>query len=65
MPNKYLIAYTRYKSFFSLELETCAYFMAANNMKEAIDHLKSIESVYQIIAISVLDDSIECGNMED
>lgn len=64
MPKKYLIAYLRYKSYFSTELETATYYVVANNMKEAIEELKGVQSIYQIIAISILDDSIEYEEIE-
>ena len=56
--NKYLIAYTKYKHYFSTEFETDTYFVEAENMKEAVKKLKLVESVYEIVAISQLDDSI-------
>ena len=55
----YLIAYTRYKSYFSLDLETISTYISAYNMAEAIKYLKEQGGVYQIIAISALDDSIK------
>jgi hypothetical protein len=62
--NKYLIAYTRYKHYFSLDLETDTYCVEAENMKEAVKKLKLVESVYEIIAISQLDDSITWEDIE-
>lgn len=56
--NKYLIAYTKYKHCFSVELEIDTYFVEAENMYEAVKKLKYVESVYEIIAISQLDNSI-------
>ena len=56
--NKYLIAYTKYKHSFSVELEIDTYFVEAENMYEAVKKLKYVESVYEIIAISQLDNSI-------
>jgi hypothetical protein len=62
--NKYLIAFTKYKHFFSTELETATYCTEAENMKEAVKKLKLVESVYEIIAISRLDDSISWEGLE-
>jgi hypothetical protein len=62
--NKYLIAYTKYKHYFSTEIETDTYCAKAENMKEAVKKLKLVESVYEIIAISKLDDSITWEDIE-
>ena len=62
--NKYLIAFTKYKHYFSTELETDTYCVEAENMKEAVKKLKLVESVYEIIAISKLDDSIAWEDIE-
>lgn len=62
--NKYLIAFTKYKHYFSVELEIDTYFVEAKNMKEAIKQLKLVESVYEIVAISQLDDSITWEDIE-
>ena len=62
--NKYLIAFTKYKHYFSIDLETDTYCTEAENMKEAIKKLKLVESVYEIIAISKLDDSIAWEDIE-
>ena len=56
--NKYLIAYTKYKHYFSTELEIDTYCARAENMYEAVRKLKYVKSVYKIIAISQLDNSI-------
>lgn len=60
--NRYLIAFTKYKHYFSTELETDTYYIEAETMKEAITQTKQVNSVYQIIAISRLDESV---NWED
>lgn len=60
--NKYLIAFTKYKHYFSPELETDTYYIEAETMKEAITQAKQVNGVYQIIAISRLDESV---NWED
>jgi hypothetical protein len=62
--NKYLIAFTKYKHYFSTELETDTYCTKAENMKEAVKKLKLVESVYEIIAISKLDESIDWEDIE-
>lgn len=62
--NKYLIAFTKYKHYFSTELEIDTYFVEAENMKEAIKQLKLVESVYEIVAISQLDNSITWEDIE-
>jgi VCBS repeat-containing protein len=62
--NKYLIAFTKYKHYFSTELETGTYCVKAENMNEAVKKLKYVESVYEIIAISKLDDSITWEDLE-
>lgn len=56
--NKYLIAFTKYKHYFATELESDTDFVEAENMKEAVAKVKQTNSVYEIIAISQLDDSI-------
>lgn len=60
--NKYLIAFTKYKSYFSLETEIATYCAEAENMKTAVEKVKNIYSVLNIIAISQIDESI---NWED
>jgi hypothetical protein len=60
--NKYWVAFTRYKHYFSLELEIETYGVEANDMKEAIEKTKAVNSVYGIISVSKLDESI---NWED
>lgn len=62
--NKYLIAFTKYKHYFSTELETDTYCVEAENMKEAIKQTKQVNSVYEIIAISQLDNSITWEDVE-
>lgn len=62
--NKYLIAYTTYKHYFSVELETATYCVEAENMKEAVKHLKRVADVYKITAISQLDDNITWEDLE-
>lgn len=62
--NKYLVAFTKYKHYFSLELETVTYCVKAENMKEAIKQTKQVNSVYEIIAISKLDESIEWEDLD-
>jgi hypothetical protein len=57
--NRYLIAFTKYKHYFSTELETDTYCVEAETMKEAINQTKQVNSVYEIIAISKLDESID------
>ena len=57
--NKYLIAFTKYKHYFSTDLENDTYCVEAENMKEAIRQAKQVNSVYEIIAISKLDDSVD------
>jgi len=56
--NKYLIAFTEYKHYFSTELEISTFWTEAENMKEAVKNTKAVNSVYDIIAITQLDDSI-------
>lgn len=62
--NKYLVAFTKYKHYFSSELETVTYCVEAENMKEAINQTKQVNSVYEIIAISKLDESIEWEDLD-
>ena len=57
--SKYLIAFNKYKHYFSTELENDTYCVEAENMKEAITRTKQVNSVYEIIAISKLDDSVD------
>ncbi len=57
--SRYLIAFTKYKHYFSTELETDTYCVEAETMKEAINQTKQVNSVYEIIAISKLDESID------
>ena len=60
--NKYWVAFTRYKHYFSTELEIGTWGVEAENMKEAIEKTKQVNSVYEIISVSKLDESI---NWED
>jgi uncharacterized OsmC-like protein len=62
--NRYLVAFTKYKSYFSIELEMDTYSVEAENMKAAVKKVKDICSVYQIIAITNLDDSIDWEDVE-
>lgn len=57
--NRYLVAFTKYKHYFSTELEIDTYCVEAETMKEAINQTKQVNSVYEIIAISKLDESID------
>lgn len=56
--NKYLIAYTKYKTYFSTEIDIATYCTEAENMKEAIKKAKEICSILDIISITQLDDSL-------
>lgn len=62
--NKYLIAFTKYKHLLSIEVEVATYCVEAENMKEAINQTKQARNVYQIIAISKLDESISWGDLD-
>lgn len=57
--NKYLIAYTKYRSYFSLEIDMATYCTEAENMKEAIKKAKEICSILDVISITKLDESID------
>ena len=56
--NKYLIAYTKYKTYFSIETDVATYCTEAATMKEAIQKAKEVCSIIDIISIIKLDDSI-------
>lgn len=62
--NRYLVAFTRYKHYFSTELEIDTYCVEAETMKEAINQTKQVNSVYEIIAISKLDESIDWEELD-
>ena len=62
--NKYWIAFTRYKHYFSLALVIGTWSVEAENMKEAIEKTKQVNSVYEIISISKLDESIDWEDLD-
>lgn len=62
--NKYWIAFTRYKHYFSLDLEIGTWSVEAENMKEAIEKTKQVNSVYEIISVSKLDESIDWEDLD-
>lgn len=62
--NKYWVAFTRYKHYFSLDLEIGTWGVEAENMKEAIEKTKQVNSVYEIISISKLDESISWEDLD-
>ena len=61
--NKYLIAYTKYRHYFSAEIEVATYCTEAENMKDAVKKTKEICSVLDIISITTLDESINWGDL--
>lgn len=62
--NKYLVAFTRYKHLFSQELEIGTWGVSAENMKEAVEKTKQVNSVYEIISVSKLEDSIDWEDLD-
>ena len=57
--NNYLIAYRKFSELFSMNLVIDKELVLASNMHEAITKLKELyNNLYDIIAISILDDSI-------
>lgn len=61
--NKYLIAFTRYKHIFSIEVEIDTYCVEAETMKEAVNQTIQANNIHEIIAISKLDESISWGDL--
>lgn len=62
--SKYLVAFTRYKHLFGQELEIGTWSVSAENMKEAIEKTKQVNSVYEIISVSKLDESIDWEDLD-
>ena len=62
--NRYLVAFTRYKHYFSTELEIATWGVEADNMKEAIEKTKQVNSVYEIIAVSQLDNTVDWRELD-
>ena len=62
--NKYLVAFTKYNHYFSAELENDTYCVEAENMKGATKQAKQVNGVYEIIAISKLDESIDWEDLD-
>ena len=62
--NKYLVAFTRYKHYFSNDLEIATWSVSAENMKEAIEKTKQVNSVYEIISVSKLDESVDWEDLD-